>query len=145
MARLDSVRLILSLAAQHGWEVHHLDVKSTFLNDDLQEEVFVAQPKGFIIKAQEHKVHKLSKALYGLRQALSVWNIRLDKSLKSLNFTKCSQEQVVYTRNDGVETFIVGIYVDDLIVIDTNVEGVKEFKQQMMKEFEMTDLGLLKY
>ena len=53
--RLDIVRLILALAAQHGWEVHHLDVKLAFLNCDLQE-VYVAQPKGFVIKAEEHKV-----------------------------------------------------------------------------------------
>ena len=69
MTRLDTIRLILVLVAQHGWEVHHLDVKSTFLNDDLQEEVYVVQPEGFVIKAEEHKVYKLSKALDGLWQA----------------------------------------------------------------------------
>ena len=58
---------------------------------------------------------------------------------------KCLQEQALYTRNDGVETLIVGMYVDDLIVTGTSVEGIKEFKQQMMKEFEMTDLELLTY
>jgi len=103
VVRLDTVRLILALAAQYRWEVHHLDVKSTFLNGDLQEEVYVAQLEGFVIKTEEHKVYNLSKALYGLRQALRAWNIRLDKSLKSLNFMKCSQEQVVYTRNNGAE------------------------------------------
>ena len=58
---------------------------------------------------------------------------------------KCSQEQAVYTRNNGDETLIVGVYVDDLIVIGTSVEGLKEFKHQMIKEFEMIDLGLLTY
>ncbi|XP_022922173.1 uncharacterized protein LOC111430238 [Cucurbita moschata] len=58
---------------------------------------------------------------------------------------KCSQEQAVYTRNNGDETLIVGVYVDDLIVIGTNVEGIKEFKHQMIKEFEMIDLGSLTY
>ena len=145
MTRLDTVRLILALVAQHRWEVHHLDVKSAFLNGGLQEEVYVAQPEGFIIKAEEHKVYSLSKALYDLRQVLGAWNIRLEKSLKSLNFMKFSQEQAVYIRNDGVQTLIVDVYIDDLIVTDTSVEGVKEFKQQMMKEFEMTDLRLLTY
>ena len=65
MARLDIVRLIFALPAQLGWEVHHLDVKSAFLNGDLQEEFYVAQPEGFVIKAEEHKVYKFSKALYG--------------------------------------------------------------------------------
>ena len=66
VARCDTVRLILALAAQHGWEVLHWDVKLAFLNGVLQEEVYVAQPEGFVIKAEEHKVYMLSKALHGL-------------------------------------------------------------------------------
>ena len=144
MARLDTVRLILAFTTQHGWEVHHLDVKSAFLNGDLQEEVYVAHPEGLVIKAEEHKVYKLSKGFYGIRQAPRAWNICLDKSLKSL-FMKCLQEQAVNTRNNGTETLIVGVSVDDLFVTSSSVEGVKEFKQQMMKELEMTDLELLTY
>jgi hypothetical protein len=67
VARLDSVRLLLALAAQEGWIVHHLDVKSTFLNGDLMEEVYVTQPPGFVKEGHEHKVLKLSKALHGLK------------------------------------------------------------------------------
>ena len=69
VARMESVRLMLAVAAHQGWEVHHMDVKSAFLNGDLQEEVYVSQPAGFIIQGAEHKVLKLKKALYGLRQA----------------------------------------------------------------------------
>ena len=89
MARLETIRLILAHTAQ--------------------AEVYVAQPEGFFIKIEDYIVFKLSKALYGLRQALRAWNILLNKSLKSLNFMKCSQEQSMYTRNNGVETFIVGM------------------------------------
>ena len=73
-------------------------------------------------------MYNLSKAIYGLWKASRVWNIRLYKSLKSLNFMKCSQEQAVYTRNNETETLIVGVYVDDLIVTGTSVEGVKVVK-----------------
>jgi hypothetical protein len=69
VARLDSVRLLIALVVHEGWEVHHMDVKSTFLNDDLQKEVYVEQPVGFIVAGKEHKVLKLNKALYGLHQA----------------------------------------------------------------------------
>jgi len=69
VARLESVRVLLAVAAHEGWEVHHMDVKSTFLNGELQEEVYVAQPAGFVVEGAEHKVLKLKKALYGLRQA----------------------------------------------------------------------------
>jgi hypothetical protein len=69
VARLDSVRLLITLVAQEEWEVHHLDVKSAFLNGDLQEEVFVEQPVGFIKPGKEHLVLRLHNALYGLHQA----------------------------------------------------------------------------
>jgi hypothetical protein len=69
VARMESMRLLLALVSQEGWQVHHMDVKSAFLNGDMKEEVYVRQPVGFIIAGQEGKVLRLRKALYGLRQA----------------------------------------------------------------------------
>jgi len=69
VVRLDTIRLLLALAANRGWQVHHLDVKSAFLNGELEEEVYVSQPEGYEQKEKEKMVLKLSKALYGLRQA----------------------------------------------------------------------------
>jgi hypothetical protein len=69
VARMESVRLLFALAAQEGWRVHHMDVKSTFLNGNLKEEVYVPQPSGFTISDKEGNVLRLRKALYGLRQA----------------------------------------------------------------------------
>jgi hypothetical protein len=69
VACMESVRLLLTLVAQEGWQVHHMDVKSVFLNGDLKEEVYVRQPAGFIVAGQEGKVLRLRKVLYGLRQA----------------------------------------------------------------------------
>jgi hypothetical protein len=69
VARMESVRLLFALAAQEGWRVHHMDVKSVFLNGDLKEEVYVHQPLGFAILDKEGKVLRLRKTLYGLRQA----------------------------------------------------------------------------
>jgi hypothetical protein len=81
VARMESVRLLVALAASNGWEVHHLDVKSTLLNGDLAEEAFVKQAPGFVIPGAEHKVLRLHKALYGLRQAPRAWNAKLDATL----------------------------------------------------------------
>ena len=69
VARVETIRLIIALAASNGWEVHHLNVKTTFLHGELKEDIFVVQPEGFIVEGQEHKVYKLKKVLYGLRQA----------------------------------------------------------------------------
>jgi len=79
-----TILAILAIAANRGWQVHHLDVKTTFLNGDLEEEVYVSQPEGFEVKGKEKYVLELSKALYGLRQAPRAWNIKLDKILKKL-------------------------------------------------------------
>ncbi|KAF0912085.1 hypothetical protein E2562_012984, partial [Oryza meyeriana var. granulata] len=83
VARMESVRLLLAVAAHAGWGVHHMDVKSAFLNGELAEEVYVQQPPGFGVNGQEHKVYRLRKALYGLRQAPRAWNAKLDDSLMS--------------------------------------------------------------
>lgn len=132
VAWLDTVRVILAVVADWRWEVHHLDVKSAFLNGDLQEEVYIAQPEGFVKKGEEHLVLRLSKALYGLCQAPQAWNTRLDKCLKELGFARCMQEQAVYTRGKGQAGVIVGVYVDDLIVTGENPQEIAMFKKQMM-------------
>jgi hypothetical protein len=83
VARMKSMRLLFALAAQESWCVHHMDVKSAFLNGDLKEKVYVHQPPGFVIPG---KVLHLRKALYGLRQAPRVWNAKLDSTLKGMGF-----------------------------------------------------------
>ena len=108
IARLDIVQFILAMAANRGWEVHHLDVKSAFLHGELQEEVYVQQPEGYAVKGKEHCVLRLSKALYGLKQAPRAWNMRLDRSLKKLGFARCISEQAVYTRGIGKTNLILG-------------------------------------
>ncbi|GJT49326.1 putative RNA-directed DNA polymerase [Tanacetum coccineum] len=76
---MESIRLLIALAAKENWIVHHLDMKSSFLNMELKEEVYVTQPTGFDVKVKEEMVYKLHKALYGLRQAPRSWNAKLDK------------------------------------------------------------------
>lgn len=145
VARLKTVRILLALSGKNGWKVHHLDVKYAFLNGELEEEVYVTQPEGFVMEDQPEKAYKLSKALYGLRQAPRAWNSCLDKCLMGLGFAKCSQEHAVYTRNKDGKLLIVGVYVDDLIVTGNCDAKINVFKKQMNKEFEMSDLGKLAY
>nr|GEW22933.1 zinc finger, CCHC-type [Tanacetum cinerariifolium] len=145
VARIETVRLILALAAYHGWQVHHLDVKSAFLHGELKEEVYVTQPEGFVQQGNPGKVYKLIKALYGLSQAPRAWNVKLDQTLKSLDFKKCNLEQAVYTRRSKTSTLIVGVYVDDLIITGTPKKEIDAFKSKMKDKFEISDLGLLAY
>jgi transposase InsO family protein len=145
VARLDSVRLLLALAAQEGWKVHHMDVKSAFLNGDLKEVVYVVQPPGYVKKGQEHKVYKLNKALYGLRQAPRAWNTKLDTTLKRLGFSQSPLEHGLYARGVDGNRLLVGVYVDDLVVIGGCDRVIDSFKKQMMAEFRMSDLGPLSF
>lgn len=92
VARLETIRLLISLAATKGWEVHYLDVKTAFLHGELNETVYVMQPEGFEVKGSEGKVYKLHKALYGLRPAPRAWNNKLNKILHDLGFKKCSKK-----------------------------------------------------
>lgn len=92
IARVETIRFILALAASNNWEVHHLDVKTAFLHEELKETVCVTQPEGFEIKGEENKVDKLKKALYGLKQAPRAWNNKLNEILKGLRFEKCLKE-----------------------------------------------------
>lgn len=82
VTRLETLRLLLALAAKHEWEVHHLEVKSAFLNGKLYEDAYFNQPDGYLKAGEEKKVYKLYKALYGLRQAPRAWYAQLNKCLE---------------------------------------------------------------
>jgi hypothetical protein len=145
IARLESVRTMLALVAHQRWEVHHMDVKSAFLNGDLKEEVYIAQPPGFVISGSENKVIRLHKVLYGLRQAPRAWNAKLDDTLVSVGFKRNGAEHGVYTRSRGSRRLIVGVYVDDLIITSASEDDIVTFKKEMKTKFQMSDLGLLSY
>jgi hypothetical protein len=106
---------MLARAAQEGWVVHHLDVKSSFLNGELKEEVYVQQPPRFEKEGEEHNVYMLDKALYGLRQSPRAW--KLDITLKKLGFSESPLEHGLYARGVGNSRLLVGVYVDNLIVM----------------------------
>ena len=145
VARMETIRLLISQAAQFKWPIYQMDVKSAFLNGVLEEEVYVEQPPGYVKAGKEGKVLKLRKALYGLKQAPRAWNTRIDTYFKKTGFVQCPYEHALYVRKKDNDVLFVALYVDDLIFMGSNEKMVKEFKEAMTREFEMTDLGLMKY
>jgi hypothetical protein len=145
VARMESMRLLIALAAQEGWHVHHMDVKSSFLNDDLKEEVYVHQPPGFAIPGKEGKVLRLCMSLYGLRQAPRPWNAKLDTTLKGMGFGQSPHEAAIYRRGNGGNNLLVGVYVNDLVITGTKDAEVAAFMEEMKATFQMSDLGLLSF
>jgi hypothetical protein len=142
---MESVQLLFALAAQECWRVHHMDVKSAFLNGDLKEEVYMHQPSGFAIPSKEGKVLRLRKTLYSLRQAPRVWNAKLDSTLKGMGFGQSPHEAAIYQRGNRGNTLRVGVYVDDLVITGTKDAEVAVFKEEMKATFQMIDLGLLSF
>ncbi|KAG8472851.1 hypothetical protein CXB51_034771 [Gossypium anomalum] len=122
-----------------------MDVKSAFLNGVLIEEVYIEQPPGYMKSGEEKKVLKLKKALYGLKQAPRAWNTRIDKYFKENGFKQCPYEHALYVKKNGGNMLFVAHYVDDLIFMGNNGEMIQDFKSKMTQEFEMTDLGLMKF
>ena len=129
VARLDVVRMLSSLAAHHSWKIYQLDVKSTFLNEVPEEEVYAEQPEGFISQGEEDKVYHLKKALYGLKQAPRAWNARIDDYLQQKGFIKCPYEHSVYTKTDDKGEFLIlCLYVDDQLCTGSSEKMSAEFK-----------------
>jgi hypothetical protein len=144
VARLDTIRALISLAAQKMWKLYQLDVKSAFLNGELKEEVYVEQPQGFEIEGQEEKVYRLKKALYGLKQAPRAWYSNIDNYFMKKGFEKSKNEPTLYVKRQGmVDILIVALYVDDLIFTGNNLKMIEDFRKEMMMRYEMNDLGLL--
>jgi hypothetical protein len=122
-----------------------MDVKSVFLNEDLKEEVYVCQPAGFIIAGQEGNVLRLRKVLYGQRQAPRAWNSKLDDTLKKMDFVQSKHNHAMYRRSHDDDILLVGVYVDDLVIIGSSLATVEEFKKEMKRAFLMSDPGLLSF
>jgi hypothetical protein len=142
---MESIQLLLALAAQEGWPVHHMDVKSAFLNGELKEEIYVKQPPGFVVTGEEGNVLQLRKALYGLRQAPRAWNAKLNSMLKEMGFKQSEHEHAIYRRITGDAILLIGVYVDDLIITGSSKGAIESFKAEMKTKFQMSDLGLLSF
>ena len=145
VAHLDTIRALIALASQKGWSIHQLDVKSAFLNGVLEEEIYVEQPQGFVSEGKERKVLRLRKALYGLKQAPRAWYSKIDQYFMDRGFRRSKSEPTLYIKSQGQYTLLLSLYVDDLIYMGNNTKMMMEFKEDMMKTFEMTDLGLMSY
>ena len=109
--------MILAIAALRNLEVHWMDVKTTFLNGDLEEEIYMEQPEGRIALGQEKKVCKLVKSLYGLKQAPKQWHEKFD-SVMMLNGSKINEcEKCVYVKRTKGGYVILCLYVDDILIV----------------------------
>jgi hypothetical protein len=116
VARYTSIRAVISIAAEMGWKIHQMDVKTAFLNGLIEEEVYIEQPLGFEVHGRESHVCRLKKALYGLKQAPRAWYSRIDAYLQQLGFEKSEADPNLYFIMVGEDPLILLLYVDDLFI-----------------------------
>nr|AAU10766.1 putative polyprotein [Oryza sativa Japonica Group] len=145
VARIGSIRLLLTFAASKGFKLYQMDVKSAFLNGFTQEEVYVKQPPGFENPDFPNHVFKLSKVLYGLKQAPRAWYDRLKNFLLTKGFTMGNVDKTLFVLKHGYNQLFVQIYVDDIIFGYSTHALVVDFAEIMRREFEMSMMGELSY
>jgi hypothetical protein len=143
VAKITTICTLIVVASIRQWHISQLDVKNTFLNGDLQEEVYMAPPPS--ISHDSGYVYKLKKALYGLKQAPRAWFEKFFIVISSLGFVSSSHDSVFFIKCIDAGRIILSLYVDDMIITGDDIDGISVLKTELDRQFEMKDLGYLRY
>ena len=122
-----------------------MDVKTAFLHGDLEEEIHMKKPKGFVVKGKKELVCKLKKSLCGLKQSPRMWHQKFDTFIRGLVFTKSKENHYVYFRLIGDDVIYLVLYVDDMLMVGNDKEIIQDLKTQFSSKFDMKDLGAANY
>ena len=141
VAKFNTIRLIIALSAEFKWNLTQMDVKTAFLNGDLEEEIYMLPPEGYTTDV----LLKLKKGLYGLKQAPRQWSKKLVTFLKSLGFVQCESDECLFILREGSSVLYMAVYVDDLIMSDNDSKLRDKVAAALKKEYEMDDMGTLEW
>ena len=119
---------MLAIAAYYDYEIWQMDVKIAFLSGDIDEELYMMQPKGFVDPKDANKVCKLQRSIYGLKQASRSWNQHFDKVIKSFGFIQTYGEACIYKKVSGSSVAFLILYVDDILLIGNDVDLLNSVK-----------------
>ncbi|KAG7533199.1 Ribonuclease H-like superfamily [Arabidopsis thaliana x Arabidopsis arenosa] len=145
VAKLHTVRVVLSLATNLEWELWQMDVKNAFLQGELEEEVYMKPPPGLEDHNAPGKVFKLKKAIYGLKQSPRAWYHKLSTTLLERGFKKSEADNTLFTLPSKEGIVVILVYVDDIIISGNDKVGIQETKTFLKSVFDIKDLGELKY
>ena len=112
-----------------------MDVKTAFLNGELEEEIYMEQPVGFIVKGQEEKVCRLLRSVYGLKQSSRQWYIRFHNVIMAYDFMMIDEDHCVYIKRSNDQFVIISLYVDDILIAGSNMELVNTVKSWLSSKF----------
>lgn len=133
--RMDSLGILLAVSAFNDWEVEQIDVKTAYLEGDLNETIFMKSPEGM----RTTKYVKLNKSLYGLKQSGKAWYEKLGAKLILLGFNKSKSDDCIYIHL--YKQMVIGVYVDDLVICGKIIEDLKRLKEKLSSFFPIKDLG----
>ena len=145
VARLESLRILLSIACTMDFKLYQMDVKCAFLNGFLNEEVFVEQPKGFQDPHFPNHVLRLKKAVYEMKQAPRAWYDRLTNYLLDRGFQRGYIDRTLFVKKDENYLLVAQVYVDDIVFRATVDARALKFFKEMKKEFEICMVGELTF
>ncbi|GJT99633.1 zinc finger, CCHC-type containing protein [Tanacetum coccineum] len=141
VARISTIRLLIAMASIYNLIINQMDVKTTFLNGELDEEVYMNQPQGFIMPGNENKVCKLIKSLYGLKQAPKQWHQKFDEVVLSNGYLLYQANKCVYSKIDESSKGVISfLYVDDMLIFGTDQVQVNLTKEFLSSRFSMMDM-----
>jgi hypothetical protein len=137
--------VLLSLAANLDWPLHQFDVKNAFLHGDLEDEVYMDLPPGYTATSGDEVVCKLQRALYGLKQSPRAWFGRFSLAMKKYGYQQSHSDHTLFLKRQRGKVTALIIYVDDMIIMGDDSKEISSLQEQLATEFEMKNLGGLKY
>ncbi|XP_070677864.1 uncharacterized protein [Malus domestica] len=145
VVRHTTVRMILALAVQFGWSLRQLDIKNAFLHGELEEEVYMQQPQGFVDSQHPNYICRLIKSLYGLKQAPRAWNSKFTSYLPTLGFVTSLSDTSLFVKEDHGDVILLLLYVDDIIVTGSNASKIQSVITSLAAVFDLKEMGKLTY
>jgi hypothetical protein len=145
LVRITSVRLILAIVAHMDFELYQMDVRTAFLNEELNEKIYMDQPLGFETKRQERKVCKHKRSIYGLKQDSRQWNVKFHQTILKDDFTMMEEDHYMYLKCSNNSFIILPLYVDDILIDRNNKEMIDTTKKWLSSNFEIKDMGEANY
>ncbi|CAN1266800.1 Retrovirus-related Pol polyprotein from transposon TNT 1-94 [Linum perenne] len=145
VAKINSVKTLLAVAAVKEWHLHQMDVSNAFLHGDLDDEIYMDLPPGVTDDGNSKKVCKLLKSLYGLKQASRQWFLKFSNALKSEGFHQSAADHSMFIYSTNEAMVILLVYVDDIILAGNDLQLITNVKHKLQQHFKVKDLGKLKY
>ena len=145
VAKINIIHVLLSFAANFDWPLQQFDVKNAFLYGDLSEEVYMDLPSGYGTANGTRVVCRLWKSLYGLKQSPRAWFGRFITFMRRIGYRQSNSNHILFLKRQRGKLTALIIYVDYMVVTSDDVDEIKRLQIQLSSEFEMKDLGKLKY